>query len=75
MKVYRFNFKEEDFGTLAEVLAGIKGKFLMSINDHKEVRRIFKAFRIQTVATKYSAMNARHTGRSKQRRELLIRNY
>jgi len=75
MKVYRFNFEDEDFGKLAELLAGIKGKFLMSINDHREVRRIFKGFKITSVATKYSAMNARHKGRSEQRRELLIRNY
>ncbi len=75
MEVYRFNFEEGDFGKLAETLAGIKGKFLMSLNDHKDVRRIFKAFRIQSVPTKYSAMNSRHKGRSEQRRELLIRNY
>ncbi len=75
MKVYRFNFEQGDFGGLAEVLGGIKGKFLMSLNDHKEVRRIFRGFRIQTVPTKYSSMNARHKGRSTQRRELLIRNY
>ncbi len=36
---------------------------------------MFKGFKIQTVATKYSAMNARSKGRSDPRRELLIRNY
>ena len=75
MKVYRFNFEQGDFGRLVEVLGGLKGKFLMSLNDHKEVRRIFKGFRIQAVPTKYSSMNARHKGRNTQRRELLIRNY
>ncbi len=75
MKVYRLNFENEDFDRMAQVLGKIKGKFLMSINDHEDIRRIFKGFRIQTVATKYSAMNARHSGRSEQRRELLIRNY
>jgi len=75
MKVYRFNFEQGDFGWLAEILGGLKGKFLMSLNDHKEVRRIFNGFRIQAVPTKYSSMNARHKGRNTQRRELLIRNY
>ncbi len=75
MEVYRFNFGSEDFGRLSEALGGLKGKFLMSLNDHKEVRRIFKAFRIQAVPTKYSSMNARHKDRHTQRRELLIRNY
>ncbi len=51
MKVYRFNFEQGDFGRLAEMLGGLKGKFLMSLNDHKEVRRIFNGFRIQTVPT------------------------
>ena len=75
INVYRLNFETQDFDHLAEVLGKIKGKFVMSINDHKEVRRLFKGFRIQTVATKYSSMNARGRGRSDQRRELLIRNY
>ncbi len=57
------------------MLGGLKGKFLMSLNDHKEIRRIFNGFRIQAVPTKYSSMNARHKGRNTQRRELLIRNY
>ena len=75
IKVYRFNFEQGDFGRLAEVLGGLKGKFLMSLNDHKEVRRIFKGFRIQAVPTKYSSMNPRHKGRETARFELLIRNY
>jgi DNA adenine methylase len=75
MKVYRFNFGQEDFGKLAEVLGSLKGKFLMSLNDHKEVRRIFKGFRIQKVATKYSAMRGLDKGRVTARSELLIRNY
>ncbi len=75
MKVYRFNFEQGDFGRLVEVLGGLKGKFLMSLNDHKEVRRIFKSFLIQAVPTKYSSMNARHKGRSATRSELLIHNY
>ena len=75
MKVYRFNFEQGDFGRLAEVLGGLKGNFLMSRNDHKEVRRIFKGFRTQAAPTKYSSMNPRHKGRSAARSELLIRNY
>jgi DNA adenine methylase len=75
IKAYRFNFEPKDFERLAEVLAGLKGKFLMSINEHKVVRRIFRAFRIGTVATKYSSMNGRHWTRGRTARELLIRNY
>ena len=74
MKVYRFNFERGDFVDLAEVLEGIKGRFLMSLNDHKEVRRIFKRFRVQPVPVRYSCM--REPGRrGRTRTELLIRNY
>ncbi len=75
MKVYRFNFEQGDFGRLAEILGGLKSRFLMSLNDHKEVRRIFEGFRIQAVPTKYSSMNGQNRGRSTLRREFLIRNY
>jgi hypothetical protein len=32
---------------MADVLVRVKGKFLMSLNDHAEVRRIFKGFEIR----------------------------
>lgn len=74
IKAYQFNFEPADFERLAEVLCGLKGKFLMSLNDHKEVRRIFGAFQIRRVPTRYSCM--REPGpRGRRRGELLIRNY
>ncbi|MFQ5684818.1 MAG: hypothetical protein ACE5HC_16315 [Candidatus Binatia bacterium] len=75
IKGFRFNFDREDFEQMSQILQRQKGKFLLSLDDHKEVRRIFKSFRIQAVLTKYSSMNARHKGRSAPRSELLIRNY
>ncbi len=39
---------------MAELLAGIKGRFLLSINDTPEVRAIFYRFQIETVNTTYS---------------------
>jgi DNA adenine methylase len=47
-------FGREDFGQLAELLAGIEGRFILSINDRPEVRKLFKTFRIETVTTSYS---------------------
>ncbi len=65
-------FKREDFGRLAEVLRGIQGKFILSINDVPEIRSIFKGFVLEEVETSYTA-----PGADKRRRttELLIRNY
>jgi len=51
---YTHNFVEQDFYDLAGVLAGIKGHFLMTINDTPEVRVIFKDFLIEEVQLKYS---------------------
>ena len=51
---YEHNFVEQDFVDLGKTLAGIKGRFLMSINDTPEVREIFNRFRIEEVTLKYS---------------------
>ena len=74
MKVYRVNFEPKDFDEMAAVLAGIKGRFLMSLNDHKAVGRIFKNFRVQPVSLRYSCMG-KPSSRDTERRELLICNY
>lgn len=52
------------------MLAGIKGRFLMILNDTPEVREIFTRFTIEEVNLTYSV--SRKVGRrSKQRTELL----
>ena len=38
IRLYRHNLEHEDFVRMVELLRGIKGKFLLSINDHPEVR-------------------------------------
>jgi DNA adenine methylase len=70
---YEHNFVEQDFYDLANVLAAIKGKFLMTINDTPEVRDIFKRFQIEEVELKYS-MSRKKGSRSQLRTELLIGN-
>jgi DNA adenine methylase len=69
--LYRFDFSHEQFEQLAQQLKTIKGKFLMSINDHPEIRRMFADFHIGTVTVAYSLQ--KHAGRKYQ--ELLIKNY
>lgn len=70
---YEHNFVENDFYDLAEVLAGIKCRFMMTINDTPEVREIFKRFWIEEVELKYS-MSKKEGSRSQIRTELLIGN-
>ena len=47
-------FERADFERLAEILSGLKGRFILSLNDVPGVRRIFGAFDIDGVDTTYS---------------------
>lgn len=63
-------FEREEFGRLAEQLAGLNGRFVTSINEIAEIRQMFRRFKIRTVATRYRVGQARQ----KPVRELLIAN-
>ena len=45
---------------MAEILRGLKGQFILSLNDRPEVRKTFAGFAIEAVTTRYSA-NAKAT--------------
>lgn len=47
-------FSKADFDNLAKQLKSIKGRFIMSINDVPEIHKIFKAFYIKEVQTRYT---------------------
>ena len=68
---YQHDFKDQDFTDLAKSLTGIKGHFLMTLNDTPEVRKIFGSFNVEEVTLKYS-MSRTKGSRSKPRTELLI---
>ncbi len=68
---YKFNFTENDYVELAALLKNLKGRFLLSLNDKPEVRRIFASFKIHSLNFSYSAQ--RKAG--KTYREVLISNY
>lgn len=63
-------FCRNDFTAMAQLLAGIKGKFLLSLNDLPEVRDVFRSFHISPVSTRYSAGK-----NNKSVVELFVRNY
>lgn len=64
-------FARAEFERMAGQLAGIAGRFIVSLNDKPEVRAIFKAFEIRSVTTRYSMdLNARGSVR-----EVLIGNW
>jgi DNA adenine methylase len=64
-------FTRADFVRLAAVLATLKGRFILSINDTPEVRTIFKAFKQEKVKTTYSLSG---NGKPSPASELIISN-
>lgn len=71
---YRHNFKIDDFTALAEVLSGLKGKFLMTHTDVPKIRDLFSGFNVEGVQASYSAQQMT-TQKSLIGHELLITNY
>ena len=61
-------FSVEDFACMAELLRGIEGRFILSLNDTTEVRATFEGFGIEEVEARYS-VNFKATRRA---REVLI---
>jgi DNA adenine methylase len=70
-KFYRHNFSDEDFAELERRLHKIRGRFLLSLDDHHEVRKLFGGWRITPIRIVYTAR--RHPKQSYG--EVLISNY
>lgn len=61
-------FARSDFAEMAALLAGLKGRFVLSINDRPEVRETFKAFAFESVDCTYTIKG----GVGKPVKELII---
>ncbi len=64
-------FERADFERLAVLLAGIKGRFILSLNDVPEIRQMFSDFSIEEISVPYTLPGA---GKTKLVTELLISN-
>ncbi len=64
-------FDRSQFEQMGSVLAGIKGRFILSLNDHPDLRRIFAGFSIEAVNVRYTVGGQ---GNSKMVGELIISN-
>jgi DNA adenine methylase len=62
-------FSREQFAEMAEVLAGLKGRFILSLNAVEGVCETFKAFAIEEVDCTYSLAGA---GKTKAVKEVII---
>ena len=70
---YGSEFGEQEQLLLRDTLAAIKGKFLVTINDHPQVREWYKDFNIEETKVSYSI--AKEQKARKEYGELIITNY
>lgn len=70
VKIYKFNFADADYSTLAERLRKLKGKFLLSINDHSVAREAFRDFEMRPLELHYTVAS-----KVPRVRELVFANY
>lgn len=74
---YAHKFTDADFIRLRDLLATIKGRFLLSLNDAPEIRELLKGFTQERVSLRYSVGNSRTVAdtRTEPRFELFITNF
>ena len=63
-----YTHKEIDVEQLKDLLMNIKGKFILSYNDHPYIRKLFSPFKIETIKVSYALAH-------KPSSELIIRNF
>lgn len=65
---YGVEFPFSEYEQLAQVMTQIKGKAVLSINDHPDIRRVFKGMRSEALSTRYTVGG----GAGKEVGELLV---
>ena len=68
---YGVSFGLEQYEALSEVMRVAKGKVMLSINDHPEMRRVFKGFRSEQIPITYTMGNGT-AGKGAKRMELVV---
>jgi DNA adenine methylase len=64
-------FGQADFQRLADLLATIAGRFILTVNDCPLARKVFGRFKVRTKSLDYSLAGR---GRSKKVQELIVQN-
>jgi DNA adenine methylase len=69
---YGVSFELDQYHLMADMMRTIKGKAVVSVNDHPDMRSAFNGFSIDTVGIDYTVGGA---GKGASRQELIIRNW
>ena len=59
---------------MADFMRRCKGRVMVSINDHPDVRRVFEGFHFETLDIRYTTTNQRQ-GKAEVSAELVIMNW
>lgn len=70
---YGVPFPFEEYEAMAEAMRSRKGKMMVSINDHPDIRHVFVGLVFHELGIKYSVANRQ--GTPNESRELVITNY
>lgn len=71
---YGVDFPFEQYEQMAEFMRACKGKVMVSINDHPDIRAAFKGFHFEQLDIRYTTANQRH-GAADITGELVIMNW
>lgn len=66
---YGVEFGLDQYEEMAKLMRTIKGKAILSINDHPDIQKVFKGFKRKTVSINYTVGGA---GKSAKRKELIL---
>jgi DNA adenine methylase len=69
---YGVDFGMEQYQNLAEVMKASQARFLVTVNDHPDMKKVFKGFHHKTVDIDYTVGGG---GKGKGRRELIIQSW
>lgn len=69
---YGVEFPLEQYEKMADVIGSIKGKAIISVNDHPMMRQVYQSFSIESVPITYTVGGDKCKA---QRKELIIRNW
>jgi DNA adenine methylase len=66
---YGVEFEFAQYERMAEMMAAMKGKAILSLNDHPDIRRVFARFQMDTTDIQYTVGGG---GKEADRKELII---
>lgn len=71
---YGMDFAFENYERMADFMRRCKGKVMVSINDHPDIRRVFEGFHFETLGIRCTTANQRQ-GKTEVSSELVIMNW